>query len=293
MKTRPLGRTALALTEISFGAAGIGNLYRPVARDDAMATLDAAWDAGIRYFDTAPYYGQGLSERRLGDFLQGKPRDAFVLSTKVGRLLRPVPADAVPDYGFVDALPFAVDYDYSYDGIMRSHAFSLARLGLNRADILYVHDLEIGTLGEEAYARHFKTFTESGIKALRELKANGRIGAFGLGVNEVRACLALMDEVAIDGILLAGRYTLLDRSAEAALLARCAETGTALVIGGVFNSGILATGAKPGATFDYVEASADVKTRVNAMEAQAAAHGIALGAAAMHFPLRRRASRAS
>jgi D-threo-aldose 1-dehydrogenase len=285
MKTRKLGRTALSLSELSFGAASIGNLYRRVSREDAMATLQTAWDAGIRYFDTAPYYGQGLSERRLGDFLQTKKRSSFVLSTKVGRLLKPAEDGVMPDYGFVEALPFVVEYDYSYDGIMRSHEQSLARLGLGSVDILYVHDLEATTLGEEAYRHHFRIFTESGIEALHELKAKGRIGAFGLGVNEVPACLNLMEIDEIDCILLAGRYTLLDRSASAKLLGRCAETGTSLVIGGVFNSGILATGARPGATFNYSEAAPDVMERVRAMEAHAAGHGVALAAAALHFPL--------
>ncbi|MCZ7450116.1 aldo/keto reductase [Agrobacterium rhizogenes] len=285
MRTRKLGRTALSLSELSFGAAGIGNLYRSVSREDAMATLQTAWDAGIRYFDTAPYYGQGLSERRIGDFLQMKPRGAFVLSTKVGRILKPAEEGVIPDYGFVDALPFVVEYDYSYDGIMRSHEQSLARLGLGSVDILYVHDLEANTLGEEAYRHHFGIFTESGIEALHELKAKGKIGAFGLGVNEVPACLNLMEIDEIDCILLAGRYTLLDRSAAARLLGRCAETGTSLIIGGVFNSGILATGARPGATFNYAEAAPQVVERVRAMEAHAADHGVAFAAAALHFPL--------
>ncbi|RFC62000.1 aldo/keto reductase [Fulvimarina endophytica] len=286
MKTRPLARTGLELTELSFGAAGIGNLYRRVSREDAMAVLNAAWDGGIRYFDTAPYYGQGLSERRLGDFLRGKPRGEFILSTKVGRLLRPVPEAETPDNGFVDALPFAVDYDYSYDGIMRSVEFSLARLGLNRIDILYVHDLEPGTLGPEAYRRHLDVFANDGARALAELKAKGAIGAFGIGVNEVSACLDVMEHVDLDCILLAGRYTLLDRTAEDRLLALCEERSTALVIGGVFNSGILATGPVPGATFDYVEASPSIRERVAEMEAVAMGSGVPLAAAAMRFPLR-------
>ncbi|MFK3781340.1 aldo/keto reductase [Agrobacterium sp. NPDC089420] len=286
MKSRELGSTGLRLSTLSFGAAGIGNLYREVSREDAMATLDAAWDAGIRYFDTAPHYGHGLSERRLGDFLRDRPRGSFVLSSKVGRLLKPVAESAVPDHGFVRPLPFAQVHDYSYDGIMRSYEDSLARLGLNTIDILYIHDLEVTTLGEAGYARHFRAFLEGGAKALTELKSSGAVRAVGLGVNEVPACLNLIGRFPLDAILLAGRYTLLDRSAEAQLLDRCRQAGTRLVIGGVFNSGILATGAQPGATFDYTEAAPAIMDRVRAMEDVAAAAGTTLAAAALHFPLR-------
>lgn len=285
MKTRELGRTGLQLTEFSFGAAGIGNLYREVSREDAMATLDTAWQGGIRYFDTAPHYGHGLSERRLGDFLRHKDRADYVISTKVGRRLQPVPQDRIPDHGFVDPLPFAQVHDYSYDGIMRSYEDSLQRLGLNAVDILYIHDLETTTLGAEDYARHFRSFLDGGARALDELKSSGSVRAVGLGVNEVPACLALLDHFPLDGILLAGRYSLLDRAAEPELLDRCRATGTSLVIGGVFNSGILATGARPGATFNYAEASPEVMARVAAMEEIVARHGQSLAAAALHFPL--------
>lgn len=282
---RPLGTTGLDLSTFSFGAAGIGNLYREVSREDAMATLETAWEAGIRYFDTAPHYGHGLSERRLGDFLRDKPKGSYVLSSKVGRLLKPVAEEDIPDHGFVRPLPFAQVHDYTYDGIMRSYQDSLARLGLNGIDILYIHDLEATTLGAD-YDRHFADFVEGGARALAELKASGAIKAIGLGVNEVPACLNLLARVPLDVILLAGRYTLLDRSAEAELLARCEQTGTRLVIGGVFNSGILATGARPGATFNYVEASPDVMEKVQAMESVAQSAGTTLAAAALHFPLR-------
>lgn len=286
MNSRELGSTGLSLSTLSFGAAGIGNLYREVSHEDAMATLEAAWAAGIRYFDTAPHYGHGLSERRLGDFLRGKPKGSFVLSSKVGRVLKPVPESEVPEYGFVRPLPFAQVHDYSYDGIMRSYEDSLTRLGLNAIDILYIHDLEVTTLGEQGYARHFASFLESGARALTELKSSGAVKAIGLGVNEVPACLNLIDRFSLDAILLAGRYTLLDRSAEPELLDRCRKAGTKLVIGGVFNSGILATGAQPGATFNYTEAPPDIMDKVRAMEAVATQAGTTLAAAAMHFPLR-------
>jgi len=284
MKTRALGRTGLQLSELGFGCAAIANLFAPVPRDAAMATLQTAWDGGMRYFDTAPFYGHGLSERRAGDFLQGQDRDAFVLSTKVGKLLRPVPRGEVPFHGFVDPLPFTVDFDYSRDAILRSFEFSLARLGLNRIDVLYVHDLERAALGD-SYDAHFRMFMDSGHKALEELKSAGAIAAWGLGSNEVPAILAIMRRVQIDALLLAGRFTLLDRTAEAELIPLCLDQGVAVVIGGVFNSGILATGPVAGAHFDYGPPSADIVVRVTAMQAHAAGQGATLAGAALQFAL--------
>ncbi len=285
MQTRKIGRTDLSVTEYSFGAAGLGGLYRECTRDAAMATLDAAWAAGHRYFDVAPYYGLGLAERRVGDFLREKPRDDFVLSTKVGRLLHPVPEGEVPDYSYVKPLNFDVEYDYSYDAIMRSVEFSYARLGLNRIDILYVHDIGVYTHGAARNAVYLKQLLDSGLKALEELKAGGVIAAYGLGVNEVPVCLDVMRHAEIDCILLAGRYTLLDRSAVAELLPLCERKKTSLIVGGVFNSGILATGPVEGAHFDYMPASAEIRDKVGAMERIARERGVPLAAAAMQFPL--------
>ncbi|MRG57632.1 aldo/keto reductase [Phyllobacterium sp. SYP-B3895] len=286
MDIRKIGNTSLAVTEFGFGGAAIGGLYRECTREAAMETLQAAWDAGLRYFDTAPFYGFGLSERRTGDFLRDKPRETYVLSTKVGRLLRPVPEDQVPDYSYVNPLPFTVDYDYSYDGIMSSFEFSYARLGLNRIDILYVHDIGAYTHGAEKNAVYLRQLLDSGMRALEELKASGAISAYGLGVNEVDVCLDVIARSPIDCILLAGRYSLLDRSAERGLLDACRKQNISLVIGGVFNSGILATGPVPGANFDYGPASDDVLTRVRAMQDIAEANAIPLAAAAIQFPLR-------
>jgi D-threo-aldose 1-dehydrogenase len=279
---RALGTTGLQVTDLGFGAAGIGGLYVAVGRDAAMTAMRAAWDEGMRYFDTAPFYGFGLSERRVGDFLRDK--SGYVLSTKVGKLLRAVPQDQVPDDGFADPLPFAVDFDYSYDAIMRSYEFSLARLGLNKIDILYVHDLEKRSLGA-AYDAHFASFMDSGLKALDRLKSAGAIAGFGLGSNEVSAILAVIDRVKVDCLLLAGRYTLLDRTGAAEVMPKCLAAGTGVVIGGVFNSGILATGAVPGAHHDYGPASADIIGRVNGMQAEAQRQGSTLPAAAMRFVL--------
>jgi D-threo-aldose 1-dehydrogenase len=286
MRTRRIGRTKLEVTEVSFGAAALGGLYRACPRETAMETLQAAWDSGIRYFDVAPWYGLGLAERRVGDFLRDQPEKEWVLSTKVGRLLRPVPTGTVPDYSYVDPLSFDADYDYSYDGIMRSVEFSYARLGLNHIDILYVHDIGVYTHGAAKNAVYQKQLLDSGIKALEELKSSGAISAFGLGVNEVPVCLDVMRNADIDCILMAGRYTLLDRSAVAELLPFCRQKGTSLVVGGVFNSGILATGPVPGSHFDYMPANDDVLAKVGAMEAIAKKHGVPLAAPALQFPLR-------
>jgi D-threo-aldose 1-dehydrogenase len=280
--TRPLGTTGLHLSDLGFGGGGIGGLYVPVGRDAAMEAMQAAWDVGMRYFDTAPFYGFGLSERRVGDFLRDK--SGYVLSTKVGKLLRPMPQDQVPDHGFVDPLPFAVDFDYSYDAILRSHEASLARLGLNRVDILYVHDLERRALGA-AYDQHFVSFMDSGLRALDDLKAQGAISGYGLGVNDVSAVLNVMDRARIDCLLLAGRYTLLDRTGAAEVMPKCLAAGTGVVIGGVFNSGILATGAVEGAHFDYAPPGAEITARVNAMATEATLQGGTLASAALHFVL--------
>lgn len=285
MKKRRIGKTALEVTEYSFGGASLGNLYQAVTEPDAVAVLDAAWTAGMRYFDTAPHYGFGRSERRFGDYLRSKPRDEYVLSTKVGRLLKPAPDGDVPKLGFVDPLPFKLEYDYSYDGIMRSVDFSYARLGLNRIDILYVHDIGVYTHGIELTKLHLSQLLDGGLRALEELKSSGAISAYGLGVNEVEICLQVMRRAPIDCILLAGRYSLLDRSAEAELIPLCQQTQTSLVIGGVFNSGILATGPKPGSNFDYGPASPDILSKVGAMEALATGKGYPLAAAALQFPL--------
>lgn len=285
MKTRTIGRTGLAVTEFSFGTAALGGLYRACPRDVAMATLQAAWDEGLRYFDTAPWYGFGLAERVTGDFLRDKPKSDYVLSSKVGRIMFPVPDDKVPSYGYVDPLPFDVRYDYSYDGIMRSVELSHARLGLNRIDMLYVHDIGVYTHGAERNAFHMRQFFDSGLKALQELKSSGTIKAFGLGVNEIPVCLDVLHETDLDCILLAGRYTLLDRSAVAELLPLCAAKSTSLVVGGVFNSGILATGPVEGAHFDYMPATVDIAGKVGAMMEIAKSRGVPLAAPALQFPL--------
>lgn len=280
MKTEPVGRTGIEVTEVSFGCASIGNLYRAVSDEAAQDVLQAAWDGGIRYFDTAPHYGRGLSEQRLGRFLQG--RGDFVLSSKVGRVLSPAAAPITEADGYVQPAQNDVRYDYSGDGIEESLEGSLSRLGVQRLDIAYVHDLGTYTHGA-ANAAHLEAFLGSGYERLVRLKEAGRIGAFGLGVNECEICLTVMDHGPLDAILLAGRLTLLDRVAEQQLVPRARADGTSLILGGVFNSGILATGPVPGATYDYAEAPPEILYRVAELQRRAEAQGVPLATAALHF----------
>lgn len=280
---RRIGGTALSITAAGFGGAGIGNLYRPVPLADAQGALALAWQRGIRYFDTAPFYGFGLSERRIGDFLRDKPRDAFVLSTKVGRLLEPLKGRPAPDHGYADPLPFAPVYDYSYDGVMRSHEASLQRLGLDRVDILLLHDIGRMTHGA-ANDAYFRDAMGGGLKALQELKAAGDIGAYGMGVNEVEVCLDALDHGEFDCFLLAGRFTLLDHAPAAPLLELCLARRTSLLIGGVFNSGILATGPVPGAPYNYGAPPPEILERVRRLQEICAGHGVKLPTAALQFP---------
>lgn len=281
---RPLGRTGLTVSQAGFGGGGLGNFYRIVTDADARAVADAAWDAGIRYFDTAPFYGRGRGERRLGAALDGRPRDEFVLSTKVGRILEPARGHLVEDGIFLDPAPFNPVYDYSYDGVMRSHESSLQRLGLDRIDLLLVHDIGAMLHGDDADAR-LEELKAGGLKALEALRSQGVIRGYGLGVNEVEACVECLDYGAPDAFLLAGRFTLLEQTAAAPLLDRCLREEVSLIVGGVFNSGVLATGAAVGARYNYAPAPSDILDRVRCLEAICRAHGVSLAATALQFPL--------
>ncbi|EYD76406.1 hypothetical protein Rumeso_02018 [Rubellimicrobium mesophilum DSM 19309] len=273
---------ALGLPPLGLGTAGIGNLYRPVTDAQAEALLDSAWDAGIRYFDTAPFYGLGRAEARLGRFLSGR-REPVLVSTKVGRVLEPVDLDHVPEVGFAEPLPFAPRFDYSRDGLLRSFDDSVGRLG-RVPDLLLIHDIGEMTHGTEGNAVHMAALRTGGFRALDELRSSG-VRGIGIGVNEVAIGLALLEEVRLDAILLAGRHTLLDRSA-GPLLRRAEAAGVAVIAAGVFNSGILATGARPDAKFDYAPASRDILDRVAGMERVAARHEAPLSALALQFPRR-------
>lgn len=285
---RPLARGGLALSEIGFGAAPIGNLYSAMSDQQARETIDAGLAAGLTYVDTAPHYGAGLSERRLGDALRGRT-GGVVLSTKVGRLLRNDPAlDTDLDCeGFRSALPFGRVFDYSYDGVLRSYEDSLQRLGLSRIDILYVHDIGRLTHGRD----HDRTFDQltrgGGLRALDQLRGEGAIAAFGVGANEWQICLDVMDHAELDIVLLAGRYTLLEQDALDIFMPLCLDRGVSVVVGGVYNSGILATGTRgPGPFhYDYAEAPPEIVSRVRRFEDICDAHGVFLAAAALQFPL--------
>lgn len=285
---RKLGNTGLSVTELGFGTAPLGNLFRPLPDRVARETLATAESAGFGYYDTAPFYGFGLSERRLGDSLRGR-RD-IVLSTKVGRLLKPVPGPVDENqarHGYATPMPFEPVYDYSYGAVMRSFEESLQRLGLSRIDILYVHDIGRLTHGDANTARMAELTKGGGLKALEELRASKAISGFGMGVNEVPACLEVMEHARLDVILLAGRYTLLEQTPLDDLFPRCQAAGTAIVVGGPYNSGILAVGTRTSAPlyYNYEPAPADVIDKVRKIEAVCDRHGVPLAAAALQFPL--------
>ena len=282
--TRSVGSTGLHLSRIGFGGAPLGDLKRAPSNEEAHQLLQQAWDAGIRYFDTAPMYGSGLSERRLGDFLRDKPRADYVLSTKVGRLLVPDRNHALQRTGDPRAMPFRSVFDFSYDAVMRSFEQSLQRLGLESIDILLLHD--IGRYSQGAnHERSWRAAVEGGIKALVELREEGVVRAIGAGVNEWQVLDALMDHARWDVFLLANRYTLLDQDVLEHFLPRCLKEGVTIVDGAPLNAGILATGAIPGAMYDYQPASPEILERVRAIEAICAEHGVPLIAAALSFPL--------
>jgi D-threo-aldose 1-dehydrogenase len=284
--TTQAGRT-LDFSAVGFGAAPIGNMNRVLSEADAEATVRQAWTLGLRYFDTAPLYGHGLSEQRVGAALKGEPRDSFLLSTKVGRLLEPcAPGDQ--DSGiYLDVPPVRIAYDYSYDGVMRSYASSLARLGLDRVDILYVHDIDAMTHGsaEAAEARTRELIDRGGWRALDELRAAGDVAAIGAGVNEWEPCARLLELADPDIFLLAGRYTLLEQEALATLLPACSARGVGVVVGGPFNSGVLATGPIAGAIYNYAPAPELILRRTAEIEAICRRHGVKLPQAALQFPL--------
>ncbi len=277
----------LSFTELGFGAAPLGNLYRPMTEKEARATLDMAWAQGCRYYDTAPLYGLGLSETRINGFLRAKPRDSYVLSTKVGRLLRLCPpAERTRPNAFFETPSRREVFDYSYDGVLRSIEFSLERLGVDHIDVVYAHDVDVYTHGTpEAADACVREFMSGGYRALVELRESGAIKAFGAGINEWQIAERLAREGDFDVFLLAGRYTLLEQDALTSFLPLCVEKGIGVVIGGPFNSGILATGPKPGAFYNYAPAPPDVLQRVRELEAVCKAHGVKLAEAALRFPL--------
>ncbi|MEZ5666846.1 MAG: aldo/keto reductase [Alphaproteobacteria bacterium] len=287
METRQLGKTSARLPVFGFGGAPLGELFTKVSDEDGQATLAAAWDAGVRYFDTAPWYGRGQSEHRMGRFLYRKPRTEFVLSTKVGRVLTAPRDPAAFDTGFwAGGLHFDIRFDYGYDGIMRSFEDSLQRLGMNRIDLLLIHDLDWWHHRTDAAVdAHLARLATSGWRALDELKSAGLIKGIGAGINENGMMSRFLDIVDIDFFLVALRYTLMEQDTLERELPACEERNVGIVVGGVFSSGILATGAVPGAKYNYADADAAALDKVRRIEAICARHGVPLIAAALQFPL--------
>jgi D-threo-aldose 1-dehydrogenase len=273
--TARLRRSGVEVSRLSLGTAGLGNLFRPVPDDDAAAVVREALAAGLRYVDTAPHYGLGLAERRLGTVLPGTDRASFTLSTKVGRLLRPLrPGEAVEGEGYVDTPALRREWDLSAEGVRRSVEESLERLGLDRIDVLYLHDPD----------DHETEAVASAIPALLALRDEGLVGAVGAGMNQSEMLARFVERFDIDVVLLAGRYTLLDQSGLAELLPLCTRRGVDVVVGGAFNSGLLAD-PRPGATFDYQRAPAELVARAQELQALCLRHDVPLTAAALQFPL--------
>lgn len=273
---------AAAIPRIGFGTAEIGNLHGALTEAEAQRTLAAAADAGIGFYDCAPGYGAGLSELRLGAFLRDRPRDSYVVSTKIGRIFA---ADAAAPPGlFAGPLPFRATFDYSYGGVMRSFEQSTLRMGLTRIDMLFVHDLDRRNHGA-AFEEQYRSALDGGMNALAELRRAGDIGMIGAAVNEGDVGARMLADGDFGIALLASRYTLLEQDAARDFLPLARRRGIGVIAGGVFNSGILATGATPGARYDYVAADAGVLARVDRLQEVARRHGVALPAAAMQFVL--------
>jgi D-threo-aldose 1-dehydrogenase len=277
----------LQFTELGFGGAPLGNLYRPMTEKEARMTLEAVWATGCRYFDTAPLYGLGLSETRLNGFLRPKARDSYLVSTKVGRLLDLCEPQKRSGQGAFFETPARRErFDYSYDGVMRSLEFSLERLGLDHVDIVYGHDVDVATHGgKEAADLRIKEFMSGGYRALDRLRASGAVKAIGAGINEWQIAERLAHAGDFDVFLLAGRYTLLEQEALTSFLPLCEEKKIAVVIGGPFNSGILATGVKADAHYNYGPAPDEVKDRVRRIQHICKSFKVGLPEAALRFPL--------
>lgn len=277
----------LSFTELGFGGAPLGNLYRPMTEKEARVMLETVWAAGCRYFDTAPLYGLGLSEARLNGFLRPKPRDSYLISTKVGRLLELCkPSERTGTAFFFETPSRRAHFDYSYDGVMRSLEFSLERIGLDQIDIVFVHDVDVLSHGgKEAFEARLKELMNGGYRALEELRASGAVKAIGAGVNEWEAAERLARVADFDVFLLAGRYTLLEQEALTSFLPYCHEKGIGVVVGGPFNSGILATGVKADSHYNYGAAPEAIKDRVRHIQQICKAHKVKLPEAALRFPL--------
>ncbi len=283
---RNLGRTNLRVTRLGFGAAPIGGFRATIPDLAAIDTVDAAWESGVRLFDTSPFYGYGRSELRIGAALRARPRDEYVLSTKIGRWMRPLRrGETVPGLR-TGGLEFAPTFDYSYDGTMRSIEQSHLRLGISRIDVVLIHDVDFWSLKDrDLLERHFKQAMDGAYRALDELRRAGVIGAIGCGLNETEMCLRFARAGDFDCMLLAGRYTLLEQGALAELLPLCEAKSMSIILGGPLNSGILAGVPGPQAKYDYADPPPAIVERVAKLDAVCRRHGVPLIAAALQFPL--------
>ncbi len=279
---RKFGRVDLEVTSFGFGTAPVGNIFREIDDATSDAMFQRAWDAGVRYYDTAPMYGHGLSEIRTGQSLRWKKRDDYILSSKVGRILKPAKRETINFSPWVNGAAFNMQFDYSYDGTMRSVEDSMQRMGLERMDICFIHDIDVFTRGKDQ-PDVFKAAMDGSWKALSRLRDEGVVKAIGVGVNEWEVCHAALQARDFDCFLLAGRYTLLEQDALNDFLPLCEARGAAVVVGGGFNSGILATGAVEGAKYNYSPAPAAIMEKVKKIEAVCAAHKVPLPAAALQF----------
>lgn len=283
---RRIGRTRLEVTVFGFGAAPIGGFRFTVPEEQASATIWAAHKAGTNFYDTSPFYGYGRSELRMGAVLRQLPRESFVLSTKIGRTMRPMREGEVIANLRPNGLPFAPTFDYSYDGVMRSLEHSLLRLGLARVDILFIHDVDYWSLKDnDLVERHFTQAMDGGYRALDELRRAGVISAIGCGLNEAEMCARFARAGDFDCMLLAGRYTLLEQGALADFMPLAEKKDISVVIGGPYNSGILTGDVKPGAKYDYADAPSQILERAQRIEAVCRRHDVPLASAAIQFPL--------
>ena len=281
---RQVGRTTLSVSQLGFGTAPFGNLIEKADDGLIREAVAAAVSGGIAYFDTAPFYGHGLAEHRLGEALRPHDRSKVVVSTKVGRLLKPVRREVVSPGTFAGVLPFEIAFDYSYDGAMRSFEDSLQRMGMSHVDIALIHDVTAKWRGG-AFEASYRQSIEGAYKALDRLRAEGVVSAIGVGINEVETLERYAADADFDCFMLAGRYTLLDQTALPRLLPVCERKRISILLAAPFHSGILVTGAKPGAKFWYADAPPEVLKQVARIERICAAHGVGLQAAAIQFPL--------
>lgn len=276
------GRVDLEVTSFGFGTAPVGNIFREIDEETSDAMFQESWNQGVRFYDTAPMYGHGLSELRTGHSLRWKDRDDFVLASKVGRVLKPARKQDIDYAPWTNAGRFTMEFDYSYDATMRSFEDSLQRMGLEHIDILFIHDIDRFTRGD-AQPEVFETAMDTCWKALRDLRDQKVVKAIGVGVNEWEVCHAALERNDFDCFLLAGRYTLLEQDALDKFLPLCEERGAAVVVGGGFNSGILATGAIEGAKYNYAPAPADIMEKVRRIENVCQDYNVPLAAAALQF----------